>query len=167
MTGQIAAGGRGRAELGLAALVLALGVVVLVGAATTPVPASANVVGPRFFPVVVGVVLVVVAGWLTLDVLRGGHGEAEGGEDVDLSRRSDWRTLALVGAAFVAHLLLLRPAGWLIAGAVLFFGVAFAFGSRRWARDLAIAVVFATAVYLLFGRVLGVTLPTGILTGVI
>jgi hypothetical protein len=40
-------------------------------------------------------------------------------------------------------------------------------GSRHWARDAAVSIVLATAVYLLFGRVLGVGLPAGLLDGIL
>ncbi|MBC7372614.1 MAG: tripartite tricarboxylate transporter TctB family protein, partial [Frankiales bacterium] len=65
----------GRSELGLAALLLALGVFVLAETATIKVPENANSIGPRFFPSVVGALLCLVASWLVVDVLRGGHGD--------------------------------------------------------------------------------------------
>lgn len=157
----------GRAELGLAALLLALGVFLLVETQRIAVPVNANAVGPRFFPTVVGAVLVVVSLWLAADVLRGGRGEMEAAEDVDVSRSSDWRTLALLSAVFLGHAFLLEPLGFPVAAALLFFGVAAALGSRRWARDAAIAVVLAVLVFVVFARGLGVGLPAGVLQGVL
>lgn len=157
----------GRAELGLAALLLALGVFLLVETQRIAVPVNANAVGPRFFPTVVGAVLVVVSLWLAVDVLRGGRGEMEAAEDVDVSRSSDWRTLALLSAVFLGHAFLLEPLGFPVAAALLFFGVAAALGSRRWARDAAIAVVLAVLVFVVFARGLGVGLPAGVLQGVL
>lgn len=157
----------GRAELGLAALLLALGIFLLVETQRIAVPVNANAVGPRFFPTVVGGVLVVVALWLAVDVLRGGRGEMEAAEDVDVSRASDWRTLGLLSAVFLGHALLLEPLGFPVAAALLFFGVAASLGSRRWARDAAVAVVLAVAVFVVFARGLGVGLPAGVLQGVL
>ena len=157
----------GRAELGLAGLLLALGVFLLVETSRIEVPVNANAVGPRFFPTVVGLVLVVVSLWLAVDVLRGGHGEMEAAEDVDVSRSSDWRTLALLSGVFLGHAALLEPLGFPLAAALLFFGVAASLGSRRWARDAAVAVVLAVLVYVVFARGLGVGLPAGVLQGVI
>jgi len=158
---------RGRAELGLAALVAALGVFVLVETTTIRAPATTNVIGPRFFPTGVGALLLVLAAWLAVDVLRGGHGEPEAEEDVDLSAPSDWRTLALLAAAFLGHALLVDRIGWVPAAVVLFWGSAFALGSRRYLRDAAVAVTLAVVVYVGFVRGLGVTLPAGILEGVL
>jgi putative tricarboxylic transport membrane protein len=91
----------------------------------------------------------------------------EAAEDIDLSRTSDWRTLALLSAAFLGHAVLLDVLGFAVAGALLFFGVGAALGSRRWARDAAVAVVLATSVYAFFGRFLGVGLPAGLLEGIL
>lgn len=157
----------GRAELGLAALLLALGVFLLVETQRIAVPVNANAVGPRFFPTVVGAVLVVVSLWLAVDVLRGGRGQMEAAEDVDVSRSSDWRTLALLSAVFLGHAFLLEPVGFPVAAALLFFGVAASLGSRHWARDAAIAVVLAVLVFVVFARGLGVGLPAGVLQGVL
>ena len=91
----------------------------------------------------------------------------EAAEDIDLSRSSDWRTLGLLSAVFFGHVALLRPLGFPVAGALLFFGTGAALGSRRWVRDAAVAVVLATAVYLVFAVWLGVGLPAGVLEGVV
>lgn len=157
----------GKAELGLAALLLALGVFLLVETQRIAIPVNANAVGPRFFPTVVGALLCLVGAWLVVDVLRGGHGDMEAAEDIDLSRTSDWRTLGLLSAVFLAHAALLEVLGFAVAGSLLFFGIAAALGSRRWARDAAVSVALATAVYVVFGRVLGVGLPAGLLDGIL
>jgi putative tricarboxylic transport membrane protein len=158
---------RGRSEVGVALLLLALGVVAIVDAARIPESASQRgPVGPAAVPIVVGALLIVVALLLARDVLAGGHGEAEGGEDIDLSHGSDWRTVLLLAGAFLANLVLIEPAGWPISGAVLFFGAAYALGSRRYIRDLIIAVVLSVGTYYLFGQVLGIGLPAGVLGGV-
>lgn len=157
----------GKAEIGLAGLLLALGVFVLGETSRIEIPANANSIGPRFFPTVVGALLCIVGTWLVVDVLRGGHGDMEAAEDIDLARTSDWRTLAVLSAVFLGHVALLNTLGFAIAGSLLFFGVGAALGSRHWARDAAVSIVLATAVYLLFGRVLGVGLPAGLLDGIL
>ena len=158
---------RGRAELGLAALVAIVGIVVVLRTSATSAPATVNVVGPKVFPFAVGALLVAVGCWLAADVLRGGSGEPEAGEDVTVTGRGDWRTVAYVTVTFGAHIALVRPAGWPIAAAVLFWGVAVALGARHRLRAAATAIVISAATYFVFSRLLGVTLPAGVLQGVV
>lgn len=159
---------KGRSELGVSALLLVLGVVVLVDAARIPTDfTQRGPVGPAAVPVVVGVALVVLAVLLALDVLRGGHGEAEIGEDVDLSHGSDWRTMLLLIGAFLANAVLIDRVGWPISGAVLFWGAAYALGSRHLLRDPLIAIVLSVVTYLVFARGLGIGLPAGVLEGIL
>src|SRR5215217_59216 len=80
---------RGRSELGVSVLLAALGVLVLIDASRIPTDfTQRGPVGPAAVPVVVGVALLVIAVLLARDVLRGGHGESEAGEDIDLSHPS-------------------------------------------------------------------------------
>jgi putative tricarboxylic transport membrane protein len=159
---------RGRSELGVALLLLALGVLTIVDALRIPATiGQRGPVGPAAVPVVVGGLLILLAVLLARDVLRGGHGEAEAGEDVDLSHPSDWRTVLLLAGAFLANVVLIEPAGWPISGAVLFFGSAYALGSRHYVRDLILAVVMSVGSYYLFGHALGIGLPAGVLEGIL
>jgi len=159
---------QGRSELGVSALLLVLGVVVLVDAARIPTDfTQRGPVGPAAVPVVVGVALLALAVLLALDVLRGGHGESETGEDVDLGHGSDWRTVLLLIGAFLANAVLIERVGWPISGAVLFWGAAYALGSRHLLRDPLIAVVLSVLTYLVFARGLGIGLPAGVLEGIL
>ena len=104
---------------------------------------------------------------LAVDVLRGGRGEAEAGEDVDLDEPSDWRTVALLAGIFLATAALIDPLGFPITGALLFWGSAYALGSRNLSRDPLIAAVLSLATFAVFNTLLGVPLPGGPLMGVL
>lgn len=159
---------RGRSELGIAALLLVLGGLVLVDAARIHSGvAQIGAVGPKAVPVLVGVMLLVCAVLLAVDVLRGGHGEAEGGEDVELDHPADWRTVALLVGAFLANVVLIEPVGWWFSGAVLFWGSVYALGSRHYLRDAAIAFALSFATYYVFAAGLGIGLPAGVLQGIL
>jgi putative tricarboxylic transport membrane protein len=156
-----------RAELGLAAFVAAVGAFVLVQTAGLPVPATSNVVGPKFFPTLVGIALIVVGVLLAVEVLRGRVAEPDAGEDVDPTQPTDWRTLLLLLAALVAHLLLMLLIGYVLAAAALFWGAAFALGSRRRLRDAAVGVLLGVVLYVAFTRGLGLRLPEGAIEAVL
>ena len=163
-----AQGEQGRSELGVALFLGALGILVVVQALLLPESRIARgPVGPGAVPIVVGSLLVVVAGFLAVDVWRGGRGEPEGGEDIELTGRSDWKTVGVLVAAFVANALLIEPLGWPISGAILFWGSAFALGSRHYVRDAAIALVLSIGSWYLFVLGLGTSLPVGILKGIL
>jgi putative tricarboxylic transport membrane protein len=159
---------QGRSEYGVALFLGAVGVAVIVDALSLADSVIVRgPVGPRVVPLAVGGLLVVVAVLLALDVRRGGRGEPEGGEDIDLTGGSDWRTIAMLVAAFLANAFLIEPLGWPISGAVLFWGAAFALGSRHYVRDAAIALVLSVGSWYLFVLGLGVSLPVGILKGIL
>ncbi|RST18619.1 tripartite tricarboxylate transporter TctB family protein [Streptomyces sp. WAC05374] len=159
---------RDHSELGVGLLLAVLGVLVLTDALSmNAVAGQRGPVGPATVPVVVGAGLLVVAVLLTADVLRGGRGEAEGGEDVDLSEPGDWRTVLLLAGVFLGGAVLIGPLGFPIAGALLFWGSAYALGSRRTDRDPLIAAVLSLVTYVVFTNLLGVPLPGGPLMGVL
>jgi len=159
---------REHSELGVCVLLLALGVLVLADALTMDVDITQRgPVGPKTVPVVVGVGLLVIAALLAVDVLRGGRGQAETGEDIDLSEPADWRTVLLLTGVFLGAAVLIEPVGFPVAGALLFWGAAFALGSRRLDRDPLIAAVLSLVTYAVFNNLLGVPLPGGPLMGVL
>ncbi|OZM83268.1 tripartite tricarboxylate transporter TctB family protein [Pseudonocardia sp. MH-G8] len=158
---------RERSELGVSALLLVAGVLVL--ADVTIAPRSGNAadpLGPNAVPVLLGLLLLLLAVLLTLDVLRGGRGDAEGGEDVDLTAPTDVRTVLMLAGVLVATAALIPLLGWPIAGTVLFWGATYALGSRAFPRDLLIAAGVSLATWLVFDALLGVDLPGGPLMGV-
>ncbi len=157
----------GRSEFGVALLLLALGTWAIVDALSLSDAVSRGPVSARTVPLVVGALLVVMAILLTVDIARGGRGEAEGGEDVDLSHGSDWRTIGLLAGSFAANALLIERLGWPISGAVLFFGTTFALGSRHYIRNVLISVALSVATWYLFFLGLGIKLPAGILKGIL
>jgi putative tricarboxylic transport membrane protein len=159
---------QGRSELGVALFLAVVGLVVVVSAVMLPESRIARgPVGPAAVPLVVGGLLLVVSVFLAVDVLRGGRGEPEGGEDVELGGGTDWRTVGLLVVAFVANALLIEPLGWPISGAILFWGAAFALGSRHYVRDAVIAVVLGVGSWYLFVLGLNTSLPVGLLRGIL
>ncbi|SDQ38861.1 tripartite tricarboxylate transporter TctB family protein [Thermostaphylospora chromogena] len=154
-------------ELVLAAVVLGLGAFVIVGTADVTTASSALGLGPRFFPFLVGGAMIVVGVCYVIDVLRGGRGDPEQSEDIDTRTPADLRTVAIVSAIFLAFAVTVDVLGWIVGSALLFFGLAVTLGARRRIRAAAIAIALAVGTHLLFVKGLGVTLPGGLLTGVI
>jgi putative tricarboxylic transport membrane protein len=157
-----------RAELGVSLLLAVIGAAVLFDAARLDVPYSqSDPVGPRTIPFIVGGLLLLCAAGLALNVLRGGHGEAEEGEDIDLSAPTEWRVVIPLVLAFLANVLLIDVLGWVLSGAILFWGSSWALGSRHPVRDAVISLALSLATFYGFYSGLGILLPAGLLDGVL
>ena len=156
----------GRSELGVALLLAVVGLVVLTDAARLDVPYSqSDPVGPRTLPFVVAGLLLGCAVALAVNVHRGGHGEAEEGEDVDLTAPTEWRVVVPLVGVFVANVLLIDILGWVVSGALLFWGSAYALGSRHLVRDAFISVVLSLVTFYGFYAGRGILLPAGLREG--
>ncbi|UXM92332.1 tripartite tricarboxylate transporter TctB family protein [Paenarthrobacter sp. JL.01a] len=159
---------KGRAELGVALLLGVVGVLVFLDANGLVTPYSkSDPVGPKTVPFIVAGILLVCAVMLAINVLRGGKGEAEEGEDVDLTHPADWKTILPLAGAFLLNILLIDWAGWVISGTILFWGSVLALGSRRYIRDGIISVALSLLTFYGFYLGLGIALPAGLLEGIL
>ena len=78
---------------------------------------------------------------------------------------ASWTPVGWLVAGVVVHLLLAERGGFVVASVPLFWCTARAFDSRRPFRDAAYSIAISVGAYLLFARVLQLTLPAGILEG--
>jgi putative tricarboxylic transport membrane protein len=143
----------------LGAAVLVWGLVWLYGALSLPQAAAYAVVGPGFFPAAIGAGLAVLGLLLLVAVLRGERFEPQEAEDADLSRPPSRVAFWTTVAAGVAPILVIRPLGFPLAAALAFGLTARAFGSRRLVLDLAVGLLLGLACWVLFSRLLGLSLP--------
>jgi len=139
-------------------------------------------VGPRIFPMVVGVGFLVAGAALLLGALRRGDpalaptpapvspaertatapDDALGIRDDDPSTApTDWPTLAGVAALLAGYVVLFVPLGFILSSALLLVGGARVLGSRSPVRDVAAGVLVSLAAYVVFTRLLGLELPPG------
>lgn len=150
---------RARAELAVAAAVLALAGIVAWQTTLIPTTPLYARIGPKAFPYGVAGMLAILGALLAADALRGGWPN----EWRDRDWAIDWRALGWVAGGLVANVVLIDPLGFVPAATILFVCVARAFGSLRPLRDAAIAFVFALLVFLGFDRGLGIQIGAGIL----
>jgi putative tricarboxylic transport membrane protein len=156
-----------KGELVFAGLTLVLGVFILVSATFINEPVAASNVGPRFFPYAIGTLLSVASAFVVIDVLRGNSAAPEDGELVDPTLPMNKKRVALLLVSILAFAVLLQPAGYVIACAVSFFGIAVTLGARLSWRVAVASITLAFAIYLLFTRPLGIFLPPGVLSGIL
>ena len=150
---------------------LAYGATLLLGVATAamaagyPRPAEAHS-GPGSFPFALGCLMVLVAilGWLTSGkrARAGGAPPADAGDDEAAAPGRPSQSALLAGATAL-YLLLMPTLGFISATAVLGAGSLHVLGERDLARALAIGFLFAFALYGVFGILMNVALPQGVL----
>lgn len=144
------------AEAILAAFILLLGVFVAVETAMLRTGPGYSAIGPKLFPALVAGGLVLV-GLALLYEARAGPAAQPMGFELDLP------PAVAVTAGLVLQMLLMRPAGFVIATTVLFVAVTYAFGSRRLVLNTAVGFVLCLATHVAFTRGLGLVLPAGVL----
>jgi putative tricarboxylic transport membrane protein len=156
------------AQYVVCAVMLAVGAFLIYDAVSLPGGyAKVDPVGPRLFPIAIGIGLLVMAVVLAVAIPRGLRGEADAGEDIDPNMPSDWRTVGLLIGMFILLIVLVVPLGWAIAGALFFAGCATVLGSKHYIRNIVIGAVLAVGTFYGFYSGLGIPLPAGILDGIL
>jgi len=147
-------------ELVFVGVILAFSILafVLTGFIREPV-GSSNVLGARVVPYAVTGLMLVASVWAVIAVLRGDVGAPDEGEDVDDEARTSWRTVVLLALSFASLMVVIPLLGWPAAVVVLFTGAALALGSSSWWKALLIGAALGIVTQLLFGTVLGLSLP--------
>jgi putative tricarboxylic transport membrane protein len=143
------------ASAGFGALMLLAAVLVIVDAVR--LPATSAVVGPAAVPLPVGVLLGGVGAALLVDSRVKLRTAQEGRP---WQPRAGLRVLGLV-AALVGFALLLPLLGYVVTAAALFGAAALLLGAPRDWRVLAWGWALAAVVFLVFDRLIGLTLPSG------
>lgn len=147
------------AHWGVALLICAVGVVLVVGGSMLPSEESGQTVSPGVFPIIIGAGALVTGVVNVVQAARAtGEIRARAREERDATH---WPTAAWLVAALVGYAAALVPLGFWQSGAVFVTVVARILGSRKWIRNAATGLVIALALYFLFDRLLGVSLPPG------
>jgi putative tricarboxylic transport membrane protein len=139
--------------------VIVWGLVWLHGAWSLPQAATYAIVGPGFFPAVIGAGLLLLGVLVLVAVARGERFEPQEAEDADASRSPSRAAFWLTVAGGAVPVVVIRPLGFPIAAALAFALTARAFGSRRLLVDLGVGLLLGVACWLLFSRLLGLSLP--------
>jgi putative tricarboxylic transport membrane protein len=157
------------AEIILGLGIAALGAFVLAEIGQIRVSPVYAKVGPRDIPILVGGILTVLGlalawqGWREWSLLR----TAASGAASAVGGATDWRPLVIITVGLIQQVVLFKIAGFVPTAAILFFCVAFGFGSRRYLRDALIAIMLALVTYVGFVHALGLRLPAGVLEGIL
>ena len=109
--------------------------------------------GPKVMPVI-------VSGCLALLAIGNGIGAFRG--NLPARDSLDWKPIALILGGLASLIVLIGLGlGFMIGTALLFAATSSAFGRRAFVTDLAIGAVLAVLIYLLFAKLLTLSLPAG------
>ncbi len=144
-------------RIDVAGLVIALILLVLAGVVwwdmTKLQILSPYDLGPKVMPVI-------VSAGLTLLAIGNGIGALRG--DLPARDSLDWRPILLILGGLACLIVLIRfGGGFMIGTAILFATTSAAFGRRAFLTDLLIGAVLAVVIYLLFAKLLTLSLPAG------
>lgn len=112
---------------------------------------------PGFFPFVAAVILVVLCGILLVQALCGRRQGMEAFGEM-------WRPVILIAGLFV-YAVVLDVVGYVVATTVLSVVVLRVLDTKTWWKLLVISLALSLGTYLLFDRLLDVSLPEGVLGG--
>jgi putative tricarboxylic transport membrane protein len=137
------------------------------------IPASSfttAVVGPRVFPITIGVLLAITSFFLLIKgLLEARAGSAHAPEPAELSvlheveenpEQSPIRLLVIL-VLLLGYILLFFPLGYVLSTIFFILSTSMYLDREHWIRNLIYSIVFPVAVFLLFNDVLSVYLPTG------
>ena len=152
-------------QVAVAAGVAALGALILWGSYHLPTAGGYAQVGPGMVPRGVGVGIVALGVLLLREAFSGGFRNVD--EEGEARLPLDWISFAWVSGGILAYGVLIERVGFILASTLLFVMVARGFRSRRWLLNAATGLVLAAIVFAIFNYGLGLTLPAGILKGVL
>lgn len=123
--------------------------------------------GPKAFPRMLGVLLLLGALMLFLEIVRGRRndkqpGVSSGGQSATQWAAHHWMVLA-VSAWTALYFVAFEPAGYVLATMGYLLGLTGYFNRGRHLMNVLTSTLFALFSYLLFTKLLGVNLPAGIL----
>lgn len=156
---------RPKGQVALAAGMLVLGALILVGASDLAAGGGYSQVGPGVVPRIVGGAIILIGALLLREALTGGFRGVD--EEAEIHLPMNWRAFAWITAGIIVYGLLVERAGFLIASTLLFVAVARAFSSRRWVLNVLVGFAVAGFIFTVFNYGLGLQLPPGVLRGIL
>lgn len=140
------------AALAVAAVLATIAGVILWDASHLAALTAYSPVGPATVPYVVAFGLLFLAAWTVVEGLRG---------DFPSRDHQEFGPVIWIIGGLAAQMLLLKIVGFSIATGVLFAATAYAFGKRKLWISLPVGIVLCFVVWVVFARLLQLSLPAG------
>ena len=147
------------AFVGLALALIGIGL--FLSAQEIEVSPAVVLLGPRLFPSIVALGLILLGALTVASALAGSRDEVIQAEPEMPKPENDWPAFLTALTGPILFLLTVDPLGFAVAAALLFASVARAFGSRRPLVDLSLGLVIGAVILTVFSYGLGLVLPAG------
>ena len=143
-------------------LAVLLAAVYLYATAQIPALEIGDPLGPKAFPILLGIALILAAILLLVETLK--PDDTAGGEAAPApeNRRHLW----LIGGVTLwtaLYFWVFDRAGYLVSTVIYLLVLTAVFNAGKWLANVLTSVLFAVGSYVLFVKILGVTLPVGML----
>jgi putative tricarboxylic transport membrane protein len=129
--------------------------------ATIQVRAFGDPVGPRMFPILLGCALVLSAAMLAYEMWS--KRKSEESTSAQPEDRQGLLIIIAVAVMTLGYFLAFEPLGYVVSTAAYLMVLASYFHKGKHLANLSTALIFSVGTYLLFTKVLQVSLPSGIL----
>lgn len=122
--------------------------------------------GPKAFPRLLGIGLLITAGMLFIEMMKARRMTAEMESDKEAEAAEFGHVKVIVGVVIwtALYYAVFEHLGFIIATAVFLLGLTSYFHRGHWLTNVLTSVLFAVGAYALFVKALGVTLAPGILS---
>jgi putative tricarboxylic transport membrane protein len=148
----------------LAAFIMGLSAVYIFAAYRLPTLDIGDPLGPKIFPYIIVALGVICAVWLLIET-KARERKAAQSPPAEPAAKPQHHPLAVVAVLgwMLAFYLVIERLGFLLSCTVFLLGLTAYFNRGRWLTNILVAVLFPTGVYVAFTKILGITLPAGIL----
>ncbi|MEW6672279.1 MAG: tripartite tricarboxylate transporter TctB family protein [Thermodesulfobacteriota bacterium] len=152
-------------------ILLALALFYYLSTRDLPPPSVTEKLGASFFPILLTITLAVLSVLLLAGSFFSRDSSDEkaavaGGErleeDAFSSEAISYPTLLGTMGLSILYVALLNVTGYLATTPVFIIALVRLLGMRQWIKNIALSIILTAALYLLFGKALGVPLPAGI-----
>lgn len=145
------------------AVTLVLAAVYFYATAQIPSLEIGDPLGPKAFPRLLGIGLLIAAGILLVEILRARKAPPVAAADDEQKEPPHWPLLGGVVAWTAAYFAVFTTLGFMLATAAYLIGMTAWFNRGRWTTNILTSVLFAVISYLMFTKLLGVNLARGFL----
>jgi len=143
--------------------ILVLAAVYFYATAQVPSLEIGDPLGPKAFPRLLGIALLVTGAMLFGEIVRGRRDKAGPAEKAAPGEHGHLPMIAAVVAFTAVYLAVFEWLGYVLATAPYLLGLTAYFHRGKWVPNILISVLFSVLSYLLFTKVLDVSLARGML----